>query len=294
MATYEEAWTKGGDALSKKYGGDKSKFIKAAKAYNTKKYGTTEPTKDGKKNPTATANNERIQAVVNKTNKSANGGAGALPQKGAVMNKDKSGNVITNQSLPGGGSRTVIQKAGSKGAKKAENSTVRSSASNPDTKYGKYAKSMEGSGKETHDSQVIKAGKKRDDGKSAKSLKTGMGYSEESGRGGRKEKVYNKEGKKVAVVKQAKVKQTGTVKKESNARLTRAGRKDAETTLTKTNKRGVQKTKGAPEVKKEKRTASERKSDRITNRSDKSFDKVVKKQKRKGNWDYNTDTIKST
>ena len=37
MPTYEEAWTKGGDALSKKYKGDKNAFIAAAKKYNATK-----------------------------------------------------------------------------------------------------------------------------------------------------------------------------------------------------------------------------------------------------------------
>ena len=249
MATYEEAWTKGGDALSKKYGGDKSKFIAAAKAYNQKKYGTTEPTKagfdtaTGKKKATETANNTRIQSVVNKTKlnpahigwdevATAKGGAGALPTHGAMGHKDSGSNLIINESKPGGGSRATIYKAGTKTAEgpMGEGSKVRSSSSDPNTEYGKYKKSMESSGKETHGGLSAKAGNKH--------LRTGMGYTEESGG---KEKVYNKEGKKVAVTKRTK--------DSAKMRLTRAGRKDEDTTLTKTKKSGVRKVKGAPKTK---------------------------------------------
>ncbi len=237
--TYEDVWATADDAYKARFGGDKTKAIQAMKDWNTKQA--------AKKRPDL----ERAQSTVDKTNIKAKGGAGALPQKGSVMNKDKSGNVITNKSLPGGGSRAVVEKAGTKGAKKAENSTVRSSASNPDTKYGKYAKSMEGSGKTTHGSLGVAYGDKN--------LKTGMGYTEEAGRSGKnpdgssdgtssKTKVYNKAGKKVAVVRKDKVK-GGETKRKGSVRLTRAGRKDADTTLTKTNKKDEQKVKGAPKQK---------------------------------------------
>jgi len=273
MPTYRQAWDADTDkakAAREKYGTFEA-FETAAKAWNAKQKAS---------NPTKTSNNDRIQNVVNKANIKAKGGAGALPTHGAMSHKDAGGNLIINESKPEGGSRATIYKAGSKTAEgpMGEGSTVRSQSYNPDSEYGKYAKSMEGSGKETHGGISAKAGNKH--------LKTGMGYSEESGKSGRKEKIYNKEGKKVAVTKRTK--------NSAKMRLTRAGRKDEDTTLTKTKKSGKTKVKGAPKVKKEKRTAAERKSDRITNRSDKSFDKFVKKQKKQGNWDYNTDTIKST
>lgn len=228
MPTYRQAWDADTDkakAAREKYGTFEA-FETAAKAWNAKQKAS---------NPTKTSNNDRIQNVVNKTNIKANGGAGAMPTRGAVMHKDKSGNVITNQSLPGGGSRAIIEKAGTKGAQKAENSEIRSSSSNPDTEYGKYAKSMEGSGKETHGGISAKAGNKH--------LKTGMGYTETSGKSGRKEKVYNKEGEKVAVTKRKK--------QGAKMRLTRAGRKDEDTTLTKTKKSGKTKVKGAVKTKKD-------------------------------------------
>jgi hypothetical protein len=253
------------------------------KDWNTKKYGTTEPTKAGK--VAARPDLERAQSTVDKTNVKAKGGAGALPTHGAMSHKDAGGNLIINEQKPGSGSRATIYKAGSKTAEgpMGEGSTVRSSSSDPNTEYGKYKKDMEGTGKVTHGGiSAPNIGAKEN-----KNLNTGMGYSETSGKSGRKRKIYNKEGEKVAVTKRKK--QGG-----AKVRLTRAGRKDEDTTLTKTKKSGVQKVKGAPKVKKEKRTAAERKSDRITKRSDKSFDKFVKKQKKQGNWDYNTDTIKNT
>jgi len=45
--SYEQAFAKDKEGLTKKYG-SKEGFIKAAKAYNVKKYGTTEPTKTAK------------------------------------------------------------------------------------------------------------------------------------------------------------------------------------------------------------------------------------------------------
>ena len=246
MPTYKQAWDADTDkakAAREKYGTFEA-FETAAKAWNAKQKSS---------NPTKTSNNDRIQNVVDKTNIRAKGGAGALPTSGAVMHKDKSGNVITNQSLPGSGSRATIEKAGTKGAKKAENSEIRSSSSNPDTKYGKYAKSMEGTGKTTHGSIGVAYGNK--------SLNTGMGYTKEAGKSGKnpdgssdgtrsKTKVYSTEGKKVAVIKKDKVK-GGETKRKGSVRLTRAGRKDADTTLTKTKKSGKTKVKGAVKTKKD-------------------------------------------
>jgi len=229
MPTYEEAYnadTAKAKAARAKYG-SLEKFTTAAKAWNTQQA--------SKKRPDL----ERAQTTVNKTNVKAKGGAGTLPQQGAISHKDAGGNLIINESKPEGGSRATIHKAGSAGAKAMEEgSTIRSSESDPNTEYGKYKKSREGSGERTRGAVSAPVGNK--------TLSTGMGYTEEGGRRGGKLKYYNKEGKKVAVIKKPKTKKSGEVKRKAKVRLTKAGRKDEDTTLTKTKKSGVQKVKGAP------------------------------------------------
>jgi len=341
--TYDQAWADGGDKLSKQYGGDKAKFIAAAKKYNATKNEGGKPNtyktnmkdfalgsqerrdeytrrgwaQDATTKVATRPDLERAQSTVDKSNVKAKGGAGALPQKGAEMHKDKSGNVIINENKPGGGNRATIHKAGSTGAKAmGEGSTIKSSVIDvdvdPNSEYGKYKKSREGSGGQTHGSMSAPVGNK--------TLHTGMGYSEYGGRRGGKQKIYNKEGEKVAVIKKPKA------NKSAKLKLTRAGRKDEDTTLVKTKKSGEQKVKGAPKVKKDsartvaKKTlgvgttnpdgspkevkrsairkkagevktkrkttrATEKESAKISKKSDKSFKKFEKKQKRKGNWD---------
>lgn len=60
--SYEQAFAKDKEGLTKKYG-SKEGFIKAAKSYNKKTYGTTEPTKASKDLGISTANNNKALAA---------------------------------------------------------------------------------------------------------------------------------------------------------------------------------------------------------------------------------------
>jgi len=267
--TYEDVWASADDAYKQRFGGDKAKAIQAMKDWNAKQEGIKELKSDvNAANPTkkldATDNrqNNAMQNTVNATNNSAIKNSGTGNSYRSESLKDAAGNVIINQtSNTGGRNRSIIHKAGSAEAERiGEGSTTTSSSVNPDTEYGKYKTSMLGSGKETHGGMHV-GGMKGGD------LKTGMGYAESSTtkRGKRKEEIYNAEGDRVAVTKRGGGK--------GKVRLTRAGKKDADTTLTKKSGRVV----GAPKEEKVKKTARQRKSDRLDKKSKKSFEKYVEK-----------------
>lgn len=98
--SYEQAFAKDKEGLTKKYG-SKEGFIKAAKAYNTKTYGTTEPTKASKDLGLSTAgNNKALATKFTKESKVINKG----------LQKTNTTNVSTKANIAAGPSVTVDPK----------------------------------------------------------------------------------------------------------------------------------------------------------------------------------------